>query len=412
MAEVQKNDVNEGQTPSSVSSDATPVVTKKSQKPERKHHFGRTLLAIVIVVLIALGVAAAAPYAYKYFKPVETTSRETLKNDGNLTVTSTEDAITNVVDKAAPSVVSIVSSTTTQTIFGAAEQQAAGTGVIVSKDGYILTNNHVIDGVSKVSVVTSDGTTYDSVKIVGSDPLNDIAYLKVSGVTDLKPAELGDSATTRVGQQVVAIGNALGQYQNTVSSGIVSGKGRPITAARDESSNAATESLTDLIQTDAAINPGNSGGPLLNLAGQVIGINTAVAADAQGIGFSIPINATKGTLKSVLAGKGVQRSYLGLRFVEITPTVVKQYDLKAKQGAYIVGDKSGAAVVSNSPADKAGFKVKDIIVSINGEKVGVQGGVSTIIGEYAPGDTVEVTVLRDGAQRVLKVTLGAYPSTT
>jgi S1-C subfamily serine protease len=317
-----------------------------------------------------------------------------------------ENAIASVVEKVSPSVVSIVTNTTRQTLFGAAQQQAAGTGIILSKDGYILTNNHVVASASNIEVVTTDGTTYSDVELVGADPLNDISYLKVKNVTDLQPAELGDSSTSRVGQQVIAIGNALGQFQNTVSNGIISGKGRPLTAGGEGGDSG--ESLTDLLQTDAAINPGNSGGPLLNYSGQVIGINTAVASNAEGIGFAIPVNATKGTLKGVLAGKGVQRSYLGLRYVEITAAVAKQYDLPVKKGAYVAADKGGSAVVAGSPADKAGLKEKDIITKINDEEVGVSGGLSTLVGEYAPGDTVEVTYLRDGAEKRVKVTLAAY----
>jgi len=361
------------------------------------------IIGVILIVAIGLGVG------YWYFttnhNPITQTT--TVKNDGNLTPTSTEDAITRVVDKVSPSVVSIVINTTKQTIFGAAEQQASGTGIIISKDGYVLTNHHVVSTASKAQVVMSDGTTYDDVKVVGSDPLNDIAYLKIDGVNDLTPAELGDSSTTRVGQQVVAIGNALGQFQNTVSSGIVSGRGRPLSASADGSGTSA-ESLTDLLQTDAAINPGNSGGPLLNFSGQVIGINTAVASDAQGIGFAIPINAAKGTIKSVLAGNGVQRSYLGLRYVEITVAVAKQYDLPVRQGAYVLSSGSESAVVAGGPADKAGIRDKDIITKINGQVVGVAGGVSTLVGQYAPGDTVEITYLRNGKEAATKVTLGKF----
>ena len=371
-------------------------------RKQRKH----PVAVLIIALLVALGIGGAAYwYANTNHSPV--TQRQATQNDGNITPTGTESAITNVAEKVAPSVVSIVTNTTKQTIFGAAEQQAAGTGIILSKDGYILTNHHVVSTAAKAQVVTSDGTTYDDVKVVGTDPLNDIAYLKIDGVDNLSPAELGDSSTARVGQQVVAIGNALGQFQNTVSSGIISGKGRPLAASSEEDSS-STESLTDLLQTDAAINPGNSGGPLLNLSGQVIGINTAVASDAEGIGFAIPVNATKGTLKGVLAGKGVQRSYLGLRYVEITPAVAKQYDLPVKQGAYAAADKGASAVMADSPAAKAGLKDKDIITKINGEVVGTNGSVSTLIGEYAPGDTVEVTYLRDGAGKTVKVTLGTY----
>jgi len=334
------------------------------------------------------------------------TGRQTVQNDGNLTPTSTEDAISRVAEKVSPSVVSIVTSVNTQSIFGAAKQQAAGTGIILSKDGYILTNHHVIDSATTVQVITSDGKTYENVKVIGSDPLNDVAYLKIDGVNNLTPASMGDSSTVRVGQQVVAIGNALGQYQNTVSSGIISGKGRPVTAGSGDGN--SSESLTDLLQTDAAINPGNSGGPLLNYTGQVVGIDTAIASDAQGIGFAIPINATKGTTKMVLAGKGVQRAYLGVRYVEITAAVTKQYNLSVKSGAYVVGDGANTAIVAGSPADKAGLKEKDIITKVNGESVGVAGSVSTLAGEYAPDDTITITYLRDGTEHSAKVTLGTY----
>jgi len=362
-------------------------------------------LFIVIGLVVAVGVAGTAYwYANTNHEPI--TGRQTVQNDGNLTPTSTEDAISRVADKVSPSVVSIVTSVNTGSIFGAAEQQAAGTGIILSKDGYILTNHHVIDSANTVQVITSDGTTYDNVKVVGSDPLNDVAYLKIDGVDNLTPASMGDSSTVRVGQQVVAIGNALGQYQNTVSSGIISGKGRPVTAGSDDGS--SSESLTDLLQTDAAINPGNSGGPLLNYSGQVVGIDTAIASDAQGIGFAIPINATKGTTKMVLAGKGVQRAYLGVRYVEVTAAVAKQYNLSVKTGAYVVGDGSSVAIVAGSPAEKAGLKEKDIITKVNGESVGVAGSVSTLAGEYAPGDTITITYLRGGSEHTAKVTLGTY----
>lgn len=334
------------------------------------------------------------------------TSRTTVANDGNLKSTSTEEAIATVADKVSPSVVSIVTNVVTQSIFGSAEGQAAGTGIIVSKDGYILTNKHVIDGASKVEVFLSDGTSYENVSVVGTDPLNDIAYLKVNGVSNLTPAVLGDSSTARVGQEVVAIGNSLGQYQNTVTSGIISGKGRPVSAGSENSS--STETLTDLLQTDAAINPGNSGGPLLNLSGQVIGINTAVAANAQGIGFAIPVNSTKGTLKGVLAGKGVRRAYLGVRYVPLSAETAKQYHLSVRQGAYVISGDSGSAVDANGPAAKAGIQEKDIITKVNGLEVGPRGSVSSLIGEYAPGDTVTLTLLRDSKTITKNVTLAVF----
>lgn len=364
--------------------------------------------AKVMGVLIALSILAAGVlYWYKGgANNAPLTERNVPQTDGNLQTTTNEDVITSIAESVSPSVVSIVTNVTTQTIFGATKGEAAGTGIIVSKDGYVLTNKHVVSGADKVEVILSDGTSYTNVTVVGSDPLNDIAFLKINGVDNLSPAELGDSATTRVGQEVVAIGNSLGQYQTTVTSGIISGKGRPITAGSEGTGE--TESLTDLLQTDAAINPGNSGGPLLNRSGQVIGVNTAVAANAQGIGFAIPINATKGALKQVLAGKGVERSYLGLRYVTLTPDVAKQYNVSVTQGAYIIGAEGSPGVLPGSPADKAGLREKDIIKKVNNMTVGPQGGVSSLIGEYAPGDTVSLLVLRDGRELTLKATLEAY----
>lgn len=268
---------------------------------------------MIILVVIVAGTVLFDRFYSK--RAVTTLSKPAV--DGNQTLTATEATVASVSEAVSPSVVSIITNITTQTYFGASQQQAAGTGIIVSADGYILTNKHVINGAKSVQIVTADGTTYDNVDIIGTDPLNDVAYLKIKDAKDLPVAQLGDSSTVRVGQSVVAIGNALGQYQNTVTSGIISGLGRPVEAG--DSSGTSTETLTDLFQTDASINPGNSGGPLLNMAGQVIGINTAVAQDAQGIGFSIPINATKGTLKGVLAGNGVKRAYLGVKYIQITP---------------------------------------------------------------------------------------------
>lgn len=386
------NDVENEET---VAPNTRPGTAQPKVMPKRK-------LAALIALLV---VVFAGALAYDRSHTTSLTPQPTTSFDGNQTRTSTEETVTSVADKVSPSVVSIVTNITQQSYFGSTSSEAAGTGIIVSSDGYILTNKHVISDAQSVQVVTADGTTYDNVTVVGTDPLNDIAFLKIKDASGLTPAQLGNSSTVRVGQSVVAIGNALGQYQNTVTSGIISGLGRPVQAG--DSTGSSTESLTDLFQTDASINPGNSGGPLLNMAGQVIGINTAVAQNAQGIGFSIPINATKGLLKSVLAGKGVQRAYLGVHYVEITPDVAKKYNLSVKQGAYVFDD-GGAAVVSGSPADKAGIKDKDIITKVNGETVGSSAGVASLVGEYAPGDSITITVVRNGQAQDVQVTLGAY----
>lgn len=362
-------------------------------------------ILVVIALLVLVGLIGFLVYREKVDTPI--TERTTTQNDGNLKTTTNEEVIANIAEKVSPSVVSIVTNTTAQSVFGTATQaQAAGTGIIISQDGYILTNKHVVDGATSLQVYTADGTSYDNVSLVGTDPLNDVAYLKVNDVNNLTPATFGDSSTVRIGQEVVAIGNSLGQYQNTVTSGVISGKGRPITAG--DQSGSSTENLTDLLQTDAAINPGNSGGPLLNRSGQVIGINTAVAQNAEGIGFAIPINATKGTTKSVLAGKGVQRSYLGIRYIELTPAVKKQYDVSVAQGAYVYSPNGQSAVQASGPAAKAGVKDKDIITKVNGLEVGSRGSVSSLIGEYAPGDKVVLTLLRDGKTIDLPVVLGKF----
>lgn len=364
--------------------------------------FGLFLLVGIIIGAVLVGwFMMQSPFANQRI-----TERQRIENDGNLQTTSEEDVIAKVADHVSPSVVSIKTNVPTTTRFGRpALGEAAGTGIVVSSDGYILTNKHVVDGAEKVEIVATDGTSYDDVTIVGADPLNDVAYLKINGVTELSAATLGDSSTIRVGQGVIAIGNSLGQYQNTVTSGIISGKGRPVTAGNQSGD---MENLTDLLQTDAAINPGNSGGPLLNRAGQVIGINTAVAANAEGMGFAIPINATKGTLKSVLSGKGVRRAYLGVRYTEVTPDTAKENNLAVTYGAYVAGGDTGEVVGDDSPAGKAGIRTGDVIVKIGGLTVGEQGGVSSLIGEYAPGDTVELVINRSGREQTVKVTLGSY----
>ena len=385
------------------------IKTESAVKPQKQNTRLIIIVVVCIVVCLALGLLAA-----KFFSMLnqvasngQVSQRDTTQNDGNKVVTKEEEDIAGVVEKVSPSVVSIVTkSQSTSRIYGTQDEEGAGTGIVVGKNGYILTNKHVVDGANTVGVVLADGTSYDKVKVLGTDPLNDVAFLKIDNVDNLPVAELGDSTSVRVGQKVVAIGNSLGQYQNTVTSGIISGTGRPISAQAGDS----VENLTDLIQTDAAINPGNSGGPLLNLQGQVIGINTAIIQDAQGIGFSIPISATKGILKGVLAGGPVERAYVGVNFIPITADVAKHYNLSVKKGAYVYVSDDQSAVIAGGPADKAGIKNKDIITKVNDIEVGDRGGVSSLVAEYAPGDTIKLTILRGGQTMTVNVTLEAYKS--
>ena len=330
--------------------------------------------------------------------------------DGN-TAKFTEGSIADVVSRVSDSVVSIVTSISSgRNIFGQAiESGAAGTGVIVSADGYILTNKHVAGDAKTITVVLHDGTTYENARLVSVDPLNDIAFIKIDGVSDLKAASLGDSKTITAGQQVVAIGNALGQYQNSVTSGIISGTGRSLTAT--DNSGTMSERLSDMIQTDAAINSGNSGGPLINAAGEVIGINTATSASGENVGFAIPIASVKGMLAQLIATGSAERAYLGVYSVDITPAYAKQYNLPVTSGTYVYSSEAYSAILSGSPAAKAGIQDKDIITAVNGVKIGAAGSLSTLIGEYKPGDIVSLTVVRDSKETGVKVELAGYKAT-
>lgn len=379
-----------------------PLKPEPAKKKSHKRLFITLVLATVGLLLLGFGVAGGM-YASRYFTPNSNPAFGTTV-DGNSTVTAEESSIAAVAEKVGPSVVSIVVETGSNSPYSTAGG-AAGTGIIVSADGYVLTNNHVVESATKVSLIDSKGELYENVSIIGRDPLNDIAFLKITSDKSFTPATLGSSSTIRTGQQVVAIGNALGQYSNTVTSGIISGTGRPVTAGTEAGD---TESLTDLIQTDASINPGNSGGPLVNMAGQVIGVNTAIAEDANGIGFAIPINATKGVLAGVLDTGKISRSYLGVNYLTVTPDVAREYKLSINTGAYVYAANNANPVVSGSPANKAGLKSGDIITKINDETLGTQGSLLSILGEYRPGDKITITYLRDGKDGTTSLTLGTY----
>ena len=363
--------------------------------------------AIVISVLaLALGAGGLGFGLAAYQK---TSTPLTFLNSGvnGNSANFVEGSIAEIADKVSVSVVSIVTSTKTTNFFGQDyESAAAGTGIIVTSDGYILTNKHVINGATSITVVLDDGTTYEDVELVANDPLNDVAFLKIKDASDLTPATLGDSKTLSVGQQVMAIGNALGQYQNTVTVGVVSGLGRSVTASDGTGYN--TETLNDMIQTDAAINSGNSGGPLVNAAGEVIGINTATSTSAENMGFAIPISSVKGMLKQLVETGKAERTYLGVYSAEITPEVAKAYNLPVNSGAYLYSSSTYSAIVKDSPAAKAGLKDKDIVTKVNGVEVGKAGTLADLIGEYEPGDTVQLTVIREGNEIAVNVMLEGY----
>lgn len=317
------------------------------------------------------------------------------------------EVVTDIAKQVSPSVVSITFDVPAATGFygGTGYDQGAGTGIIISKDGYVLTNKHVVpSGATNIKIIANDGTSYDKVTIIGRDPINDLAFLKIDNVNNLTPAKLGDSSQLVVGGKVVAIGNALGEFQTTVTSGIVSGINRSITAGDATES----EDLSNLIQTDAAINPGNSGGPLVNISGEVIGINTAVSQGAEGIGFAIPINEAKGLIKGVLAHGTIDRGYLGVRYLMLNAEAAKHYNLSRTKGAYVTGSGNASAVVSGSPAEKAGLKEGDIITKVNNVELTENVSLVSQLAQFGPGDSVTLTVVHGNDERTVTVTLAKY----
>ena len=375
--------------------------TEKPQKPKKN--------VIPIVLSIIALICGVSGLFLGYVAYNKTAIPLTLLNngtDGNST-NFVEGSIAEIADKVSISVVSIVTSVRSTSFFGSDyESAAAGTGIIVSGDGYILTNKHVIRDATSISVILDDGTTYENVELVATDPLNDVAFVKINGAENLPAATLGDSKTLNVGQQVMAIGNALGQYQNTVTVGVISGLGRSVTASDEGGYN--VETLTDMIQTDAAINAGNSGGPLVNAAGEVIGINTATSTTAQNMGFAIPISSVKGMLSQLIEKGTAERAYLGVYSVEITPEVAKSYNIPVTAGAYLYSSSGNPAVIDGSPAAKAGLLGEDIITKVNGINIGKAGTLADLISEYKPGDTIQLTVIRNGNEIAINVTLEGY----
>jgi len=340
-----------------------------------------------------------------------------------------EAAVVAAVDRASPSVVSIVISKNVPIIeqcpydpfanlpselrpfFGNGssfsrpcqtgtelQDVGGGSGFIVSSDGYIVTNKHVAgDAAASYTVFTNDGKKYDA-KVVALDPAQDIAVIKISG-SDFTPITLGDSDGVKLGQTAIAIGNSLGEFRNSVSVGVISGLARTVTAS---GSGRAAETIQGVIQTDAAINLGNSGGPLLNLKGEVIGINTAMASGAENVGFAIPINQAKRDITSVRETGSIKIAYLGVRYVLVDEQVAKEQKLSVTSGALVRGGDDGPAVMSDSPAAKAGIQANDVITEINGKKISLDAPLSTILAQYAVGEQVTLTVVR--GEQTLQVT--------
>ncbi len=287
------------------------------------------------------------------------------------------------------------------------QKVGGGTGFIISPDGLILTNRHVVeDEQAEYTVSLKDGREFEA-KVLGKDAINDVAVVKIESDEEFPYVVLGDSETLKPGQTVIAIGYALGEFNNSVTRGIVSGINRRINAGNGFGQ---SEVIEEAIQTDAAINPGNSGGPLLNLAGQVIAVNTAVSREGQSIGFAIPINVAKKAIESVKRFGKIVRPYLGVRYVLMTPEIQKENKFPFDYGALVVRGEtpSQLAVVSGSPADKAGILENDVILEVNGEKVTLEKPLVKILGKYNPKDTIDVKLLSKGSEKNVKVTLEEF----
>lgn len=374
--------------------------------------FKRVLL--IFICLVILGIVTGGALVFDRTKGIALLDRFMPRKNGQSSVVQTvvneESAVIDIVEKASPSVVTVSIQTPARRVmqfnpFGGGFSQGTqggtpqdiGSGFVVSADGLIVTNKHVVqDTTGKYKVITNDGKEYE-VQSINRDPANDLAILKINA-TGLTPLEMGASDNLKVGQFVIAIGTALGQFRHTVTTGVISGLGRGITAG--DPYQGFAEKLDDVIQTDAAINPGNSGGPLLNSAGQVIGVNVAVAEGAQNIGFALPVNVLRKGLDQFKSnGSFASKAYLGVQYQMIT----KQAALlnNVPQGAYVQD------VVADSPAEKSGILVDDIITDIDNDHVADNSdGLSAIIAKKNAGATISVKVWRDGAEKTISVNLG------
>ncbi|RKD25724.1 peptidase S1 [Ammoniphilus oxalaticus] len=354
-----------------------------------------------------------------YFKETSTADRSTTSNADNtqkgavknvsLMETTGSNVIADMLDLAGPAVVKIETESTRRGssnrdlffrhFFGEDYQipqqerttQSLGTGFIISKDGYILTNHHVVNGAQQIKVNMSGAEQKYTAKVIGQDPELDLAVLKIDAGKELPILELGNSDQIRVGEWSVAIGNPYG-LDHTVTVGVISAKQRPL--------NIGQARFKDLLQTDASINPGNSGGPLLNLSGEVIGINTAINAEGQGIGFAIPINTVQEVLDDLINKGKVARPWLGISMQDLTPELARYLEVDVKEGAVI------GFVSEGSPAEKAGLAQGDIIVEIDKQKVTSSEQLAEIIGNAKVGDRHQLLLLRNGQMNTVSVTIG------
>ena len=409
---------------------------KQLAAPQHKEKNKNIIWASIILIV---GIFAGLIFGYYLYTGMGGQWMDRIAMPGNLVSTSLtpkyepqttqEQKVIQVVKEVSPSVVSIVVSknvpiyqyqydpldpfglfnTPEKTQKGTQKQEVgAGTGFIVSKDGLVLTNKHVAsDSTAEYTITDNNGKEYTA-KIVAVDPVQDLAIIKIQGFGVFQPVKLGSSANIQIGQTAIAIGNALGQFQNTVSVGVISGLGRTIVASGGVQG--GSETLEDIIQTDAAINPGNSGGPLLNLNGEVIGVNTATSEVGQGISFAISIDKAKRDIQQAATLGKISYPYLGVRYIIIDEAVQKDKDLSVAYGALIQKGKTASepAVALGSPAAVAGIKEGDIILEINGQKISKDKTMAQIVSAYNPGQAISLKILRDKTEITINATLGEW----
>ena len=416
-----------------VSPETTPPRSSEPQVILPPHRVSRTPWALVLLLSFIFGLLGgymarldSVSVIAKLFQEGSKMNQTTAPSPVSASVPLEDQAIVGVVERGSPAVVSIVISkdvpkvrNTFRTPFGfpffnnrseevvpgesTKQTVGHGSGFLVSSDGYIVTNKHVVsDTKAEYTVITNDGKELPAT-VLALDPVNDVAVIKVNG--DGFPAlPLGDSDGLRVGQTAIAIGNPLGEFANSVSRGIISGLKRQVTAGV---SYGQEEVLRDIIQTDAAINPGNSGGPLLNLAGEVIGINVAVAQGAENIGFAIPVNQIKRAVDEVKRTGKIAVPYIGVRYIILNDEIAKQAGLSFTYGALIQRGENlvDLAVIPGSPADKAGLVENDIILEIDGQKVDSEHPLANLIGTHQVGDTVTLRVFHKGDEKDVTIRL-------
>jgi len=319
-----------------------------------------------------------------------------------LNTTDIQTAITQAVKKVGPAVVTVVGTIPgQQTFFGTTgDQTVSGSGIFISDQGYVLTNNHVVEGTQNTNIILSDGTQ-EKATIVGTDPYSDIAVLKADGKVPAV-AKLGNSDVLQPGESVIAIGSPLGDFKNTVTVGVVSATGRSLDSGKGYQ-------IENLIQTDAAINQGNSGGPLVNLAGEVIGVNTLIVrntgtgAVAEGLGFSIPINTAQAVAQQIIQKGYFSHPYLGIGYQPITPDIAAGYNLPVQWGAYVT------RVAASSPAEAAGIQQGDIITQIGNVTLDATHSYLNTLFTYKAGDQINIGISRNGKNIQVQVTLGEAP---